>query len=103
MCWSLQSIKITEGIKAQNENLLTTIHNYMQKYSQEHKVSGLVITCRDVIAECHRLLEKKPNDFSSSNLRIKQNFLTMLLRETEMLEKFGTGNKLHSYTKATQV
>lgn len=75
----------------------------MQKYSQEHKGTGLVITCRDIITECHRLLEKKPNDFSSSNIKMKYNLLTMLLRETEMLEKFGTANKLHSYTKATQI
>ena len=102
MCWSLQGIKISGGLKPQNDNLILTIKSYMQKYSQEHKANGLFITCQDVIIECQKLLEKTQMSFNNS-LKTKHNHLTMLLRETEMLDKFGSSNKLYAYSKASQV
>lgn len=81
---------------------MKTIHDYMVKYKKEHADSRMDPNCQDVIAECQKLLAKLQNSINMSALKTKQNHLAMLLRETELLQKYGEGGKLASYAKATQ-
>lgn len=85
LCWSLQKIKITGGDKEQNENLMTTIHNYWLKYCEDHKSRGLIISFADTKMECEEQLQKLKNGPNISLSKQKYNNLNMLLKETESL------------------
>lgn len=52
ICKSLSQIKLENGEKDKNDNLVDTLRKYLKKYEQEHKDNHLDVSLEDILAEC---------------------------------------------------
>ncbi len=68
---------------------MSTINNYNSKYHREHVDNKVDVSCEDVLLECQKMLARLQGAINCSVSKMKQNNLVMLMRETEMLQKFG--------------
>lgn len=68
-----------------NDNLMQSVRNYVDKYRREHKETSLIITIYNVMEECDKLA-RSPNSFRYfCSVATMENYFDMLKNETQII------------------